>query len=259
MTHPIRAILAVSTVCLLLLGIGPSPAVAQDAYTIKRSFKAGEVDRYKNTFEVEAANGMKLQVVFMTTEKTNEIKADGTMVRSITVDAAEIVVNGQSMPMPNFRTVTMTATLDKDGKPVKEEGEGGQFRQMLSMTRPPAEADRPLKVGEEWKTEVPTNKDGTKKLNVVVTLVGLENKSDTVPVDTYKVKTVAEGVVESPQGDQRVKLESVSLVARDTGKPFKSEGTITGLTLPQFGAAKITFKLLHQPDGEKKDEKKGEG
>lgn len=250
MTRPFMALRAPTALLSAVLAVGMAlhpamsrPAAAQDAYTLKRTYKAGEVDRYKTTLEVEATGGMKFQVVFTTSEKTNEIKPDGTMVRSITVESAEVATGGQTMPMPGFQKVTMTATFDKDGKVVKEEGEGGQFRQMLSMTRPPAEAEKPLKVGEEWKTQVPTNKDGTKKLDVTVTLVGLEPKSDKVPADAYKVKTVAEGPVESPQGDQRVRMESVTLAARDSGKPLRTEGTITGLTLPQFGQAKLTFKV----------------
>lgn len=229
-----------------ILFVSP-PSFAQETYSLKRTFKAGETDRYKTTLDIEGAGNMKLQVVFVTTEKTEEVKDDGTMVRSITVESAEMAFGGQSMPMPGFQKVTMTATMDKDGKVIKEEGQGGQFRQFLSMTRPIVEADKPLKVGEEWKTEIPTNKDGTKKLNVVVTLVGLEEKSEKLALPSYKVKTVAEGTVETGEGDQKVKMESVTLAARDNLKLVRSEGTMTGLTIPQFGPAKISFKVELQP------------
>ena len=227
------------------------PADAQDTYNLKRTFKAGEIDRYKTTMDIEAASGMKLQITFTTTEKTEEIKEDGSMVRSITVETGELSVGGQTMAMPGFQRATMKATFDKDGKVVKEEGQGGQFRQMLSMTRPMVEAGRPLKIGEEWKTQLPTNQDGTKKLDVTVTLVALEPKSDKVPVDSYKVKTVAEGPIETPQGDAKVRMEAVTLTARENGKLVRSEGTITGLTLPQFGEAKISFKVETQPEEKK--------
>lgn len=234
--------------CVALAAAAPVAALAEDTYSVMRKFKAGEVDRYKTTLDIEAAGGMKVQIVFATTEKTVEIKDDGTMTRSITVDSAEFVMNGQAMQMPGFKPATITSSFDKDGKAIKEEGEAGQFRQMLSMTRPTAAADKPLKVGEEWKTEVPTNKDGTKKLNVTVTLVGLEPKSETLPAETYKIKSVADGTVESPQGDQKLRLESVSHVTRDTGKPLRIEGTVNGINIPQFGAAKIAFKVVRQPD-----------
>jgi len=229
-------------------GLSAARASAEDTYTIKRAFKAGEVDRYKTTMDIEGGGGMKLQIAFATTEKTVEIKSDGTMVRSITVDSADLVMGGQTMQMPGFKPATVSSTFDKDGKPVKEEGQGGQFIQMISMTRPTVEADKPLRVGEEWKTTLPTNKDGSKKLDVVVKLLGLEAKSDTIPVDAYKIKTVADGAVESPQGDQKVKMESVSFVTRDTGKVIRNEGTVTGLTIAQFGNAKITFKVVQQPE-----------
>ncbi len=233
---------------VVLLAMAPAAVVAEDTYAIKRTFKAGEVDRYKTTLDIEAAGGMNIQIVFATTEKTVEVKDDGTMTRSISVDTAELVMNGQAMQMPGFKPATIKSTFDKDGKPIKEEGEAGQFRQMLSMTRPMAEADRPLKVGEEWKTEVPTNKDGTKKMNVTVTLLGLESKGETLSADTFKIKSVADGTVESPQGDQKVRFESVSSIARDTGKPLRIEGTVGGIVIPQFGPAKISFKVVRQPD-----------
>lgn len=239
---------AVALICAAGFMASVRPVHADDTYLVKRTFKAGEVDRYKTTLDIEAAGGMKLQLSFATTEKTREIKDDGAMVRSITVESADIVVNGQTMPMPGFKATTITGTFDKDGKPSKEEGDAGQFRQLLSMTRPMAEADRALKLGEEWKTEVPTNKDGTKKLNVTVTLVSLEPKSDTMPTETYKIKTVAEGLVETPQGDQKVKMESVSLVARDSGKMIKSDGTVSGINMQPFGDAKVVYKVARQPD-----------
>ena len=229
-------------------GSGASAVGADETYSIRRTFKAGEVDRYKTTLDIEAAGGMKVQIAFATTEKTVEIKDDGTMTRSITVDSAEFVMDGQAMPLPGFKPSTITSSFDKAGKPIKEEGDAGQFRQMLSMTRPIAEADKPLKVGEDWKTEVPTNKDGTKKLNVTVTLVALEPKSETLKTETFKIKSVADGTVESPQGDQKIRFESVSNVTRDSGKPLRIEGTVVGMTIPQFGAAKISFKVIRQPD-----------
>jgi len=246
MTH--RRIMFALAAVACVFGATSAPSRADDAYTIKRVFKAGEVDRYKTTLDIEASGGMKLQISFTTTETTKEIKDDGSMVRAITIEGADLSLNGQSVAMPGFKPSTITASFDKDGKPVKEEGEAGQFKQMLSMTRPTIEADRALRVGEEWKTEVPTNKDGTKKLNVTVTLVGLEPKTEAVPAESYKVKTVADGVVESPQGDQKVKMESVTFVTRDSAKILKSDGTVTGLSLPQFGQAKITFKVVRQPD-----------
>lgn len=231
-------------------------AGAQETHSLKRVFKAGEEDRYQTTVDVEALSGMKLQISFVTLEKTLEIKEDGSMTRSITVESAQVQAMGQTMPMPNFQPVTMKATVDKDGKIVKEEGNGGQFRQLLSMTRPLAEADEPLKVGQEWKTEVPTNKDGSKKLAVTVTLVGLEPKSENVPWETFKVKTTAEGTVEADDGDRKVKMESVSLVTRDAAKLVKSEGSIEGLSFPQFGPVKVTFKVLKQPEKPAPTEKK---
>lgn len=221
---------------------------AQDTYTVKRTFKAGEVDRYKTNMQIESDTGMKVEIVFETTEKTDELKADGAMVRSIRIETAQILVNGQTMALPGFQPTTLTSSFDKDGKPLKEEGQAGQFRQFLSMTRPIAEAEKPLKVGEEWKTDVPTNKDGTKKLNVTVTLVGLEPKSDTLSADAYKIKTVADGVVEAQNGDQKVRVESTSLVRRDNGAPLRIEGTVTGISMAPFGAAKVTFKVVRQPD-----------
>jgi hypothetical protein len=240
--------IAVAVAAFAALAIAGSIVRADDTYTIKRTFKAGETDRYKTTLDIEAAGGMKLQIAFATTEKTLELKDDGSMVRSITVESADLLLNGQAMPMPGFKPATIKSSFDKDGKPIKEEGEAGQFRQMISMTRPIAEADRPLKIGEEWKTEVPTVKDGTKKLNVTVTLVGLEPRSETVSADAFKIKTVADGVVPGPEGDQKVRIESVSLVARDTGTALRVEGTVTGVSIPQFGDAKIGFKVVRQPD-----------
>jgi hypothetical protein len=225
----------------------PAFAHPDETYTLKRVFKAGEADRYRNVFTIESGN-TKLQITFTSLEKTEEMKDDGTMVRSITIETAEFEAGGRSMPMPRFKPVKMTATIDKDGNVIKHEGEGGLYAMLLSLSRPLVEAEQPLKVGQAWKTEIPTDRDEKKKLDVTVTLVSLEPKSDEVPVETYKVKTTAEGVMQSEQGDQQVKSEAVSLVTRDTCKLVKTEGIETGMPLPQFGAAKVTFKVSRVPD-----------
>lgn len=218
-------------------------AMAQDAYTIKRVYKAGEVDRYKIAVKV-ASSTLSIDIAMTMTEKTKEVKDDGTVVVTTSLDSGMMSMGGTDIPMPN-EGQTFTITMDKTGKVIKQEGADSKnpVNSMMSMMRNPTPTCA-LKVGEEVKTDIPIG-DDKQKMSVVMKLIGVEKKSAEIPVDTLKVKSQADGALPVPNGPQNVKVDTTSWFEIGTGKMLKVEGTVTGLNMAELGGdAKVTFKRI---------------
>jgi hypothetical protein len=236
----------------------PQPVRAQDSYVLKRVYKAGEKDRYRTTITVEGQNpsgdgsAVKIDIALVTTETTQEIKPDGTITLVTTVVDGTINANGQERPFPGAGE-TITTTLDKNGKPIKVEGGQGQLAPLLNMTRFNAGGlqDRALKVGQDYKFEIPTGEDKNRKTTGVITLSGKEPKCDEVPVETLKVKGTVDTLLPLQQEDTPAHIVATAFVEPGTGKTLKIEGTITG-KLGLLGDVKLTFKRLRVNPDEKK-------
>jgi len=219
-------------------------ASAQDAYTIKRVYKAGEVDRYKVAVKV-ASSTLTVDITMTMTEKTKEVKDDGTVIVTTSLDSGMMSMGGTDIPMPN-EGQTFTVTMDKDGKIVKQEGADNKspVGSMMSMMRTNPTPSRALKVGEEVKMDVPIG-ENKQKMAVTLTLLGVEKKSAEIPVETLKVKSMADGAIPIPSGPQNVKVDTTSWFEVGTGKLLKIEGTVTGLNTPELGGdAKVTFRRI---------------
>lgn len=223
------------------------PVCAQDAYHLRRVYKAGETDKYKTTIAIQGSNpmgggAMKVELTLLMTETTKEVKEDGTVTVVTTIESGTVNFNGMEQSLPN-QGQTITTTFDKSGKLVKEEGAPGVLGGMLGFTRVGAMPDRPLRVGEEWKFDIPINEAKQQRVKGTVTLLSLEKKSEDVPIDTLKIRSVVDTPLTTPQGDQQMHLEATTFVEPGTGKAIKVEGVITGQIGP-INDAKVIFKRI---------------
>lgn len=245
--------LLVGALALWSTAVAPRPARAEDAYALKRVYKAGETDRYKTvmTMEAETPQGaMKVETTMVMSHTTKEVKEDGTVVVVRKVESGAININGMERPLPNVGQET-TLTLDKTGKVVKREGGDPpgrpSFGRMLGLTNVDVYPDHPLKIGEEWKFEFQPEEEAKEKAKGVLKILGVEPKSDEVPAEALKVNVKVEMPLTTPQGDMMVKVDVTTLVEKETGKELKSEGMITGV---QFGPVepKINIKRTRVKD-----------
>jgi hypothetical protein len=233
-------------------------ASGQEGHSLKRTFKAGDSDRYRTTINVDAQGGaVKLDIVVVTSEVVKEVKADGTTTVETKLESGTINFGGMEVPLPDNAGVgkTMTTVYDKAGKIIKEEGQTRRgISGLVAMTQPTFFPDHPVKAGEEVKFDTGAGKDPKPAATSkgVITVVGLEKKSDDVSVDTVKVKVVADTTMKSPEGDMTAHLDGTALVEPGSGKSLLSTGTITGMKLPQIGEANMKYRVTRMKADDKK-------
>ncbi|NLI00126.1 MAG: hypothetical protein GX446_11630 [Chthonomonadales bacterium] len=222
------------------------PVAAQESVTLKRVFTAGETDRYTTIIKFEQ-NAM--EAVLVTTEVTREVKDDGTAVVATTVDSIVLRGRGSEVPFPGGSGQVLLSTYDKSGKPVKHEtvGGGGDVGMLLNVARPSVFLDKPLKVGETIKDEVPVGPDKSRKAVVAVTLLGIDKKSADTPEDCLRFKVVTERVVPGPNGDIKSTSEVMVRLGKDNGKLVSAEGKMDGIPMPGGGSTKLSYTVTRTP------------
>lgn len=239
------ALLSALSLSTLLL---PAPAVrAQDTYTIKRTYKAGETDRYRIKLQMEGESPMgplNLEMTMDMVETTKQVNEDGTVVVEMKMDSGTIKFNDQEMSMPGAGE-TVRMTVDQTGRVLKTEGgaagRGGNLNGLVNLTRVATWPDRPLRVGETWTFEIPLENNSQAKVKGSFTVVGPEKKSDQIKVDTLKVKIATEIPIPAPQGEPaKIKMDTMVYVEPSTGKVMKAEGSGSGQLGP-IGQAKMKF------------------
>jgi hypothetical protein len=241
-----RAAILLSALSLTALLL-PAPARAQDTYTIKRTYKAGETDRYRIKLQMEGESPMgplNLEMTMDMIETTKQVNEDGTVVLEMKMDSGVIKFNDQEMSMPGAGE-TVRMTVDQTGRVLKTEGgaagRGGNLNGLVNLTRVATWPDRPLRVGETWTFEIPLENNAQAKVKGSFTVVGPEKKSDQIKVDTLKVKIATEIPIPAPQGEpSKIKLDTMVYVEPATGKVMKAEGSGSGQLGP-LGQAKMNF------------------
>jgi len=241
----------VSALCGLLVWALPGvlPARADETYTLRRVYRTGEKDRYRTNIQIESdkpveGTARKIEFTLTTTETTKEVRDDGTVVVAITLDPVKAHVDGDERTISDA-PVTITTTYDKIGKILRQEGGSGplvMIASLLNTARVNFTQERPLRIGEERKTEVPTGRGSQSTVKSVLSLLGWEKKNDEIPVDTLRIKSVVDSP--APQGNQKVHMEVTAFVEADTGKPLKVDIMLTGTQFGPLPDARITIKRI---------------
>ncbi len=228
--------------CALIALAAVSAASAQDTFNLRRAYKVGDTDRYKTVIQVASADNSPIEMTFVTVDKVKESKADGATVLGMTIESAVGKFGGQEFPVP-AGSGEIIVEMDRDGKVTRQETTGNPMGQILLMSRQSQMPTKALRIGEEAKFDVPGGKNGKGKMNGVLTIVGRAKKGDKLPVDCIEIKTVAEGLVNGPQGDMKLKVEGKSFVSEETTRLVRSEGAITGLVIPMLGDGPLKYTI----------------
>jgi hypothetical protein len=228
-------------------------SVADDTYLLKRVYRAGEVEKFKTTLNIESgmeagAQQVKLLVTILGSDTVKEVKSDGSVVLETKLEKSTLTVGGNERELPGSGQ-TLTTVLDKDGVIVPDKnaapGERGPA-QMLAFTRAHPFPDKSLKVGDEHKFERETKDDGKVVSSVkgTMTLVGFERQSVDVPADSVKVKVVVDATVPAQEGTQKIHIDGHYWVESGTGRVVAQTGKVTGFKLPTLGDATLEFKRV---------------
>jgi len=227
----------------------------EDTYSLKRVYKAGEIDKYKTVITMEADTPMGTPISFtytiLTTEKVLEVKPDGSAVVETRVDNAKVKIKDIDRELDDNSVVTVT--IDKNGKETKREGGGDDQRgaavKMLGLARFSSMPPHALKNGEAWKYEIPAADDKSPKTTGSVTLLGKE-KPEGGDRELLKVKCFTTVTTPSKTGDTKLEMLSTIFVEPVTGKPLDVDVVGNG-KLGTFDAKKISVKQQRIKDTSK--------
>jgi hypothetical protein len=242
------------------LQLGAAPAISAqqadtNAYTIQRTYKAGDVDRYKielsgaiSGMEATGQTGvMRFKMSLVNKETTKSVNADGTAVVKSEVETALAKLGDQELDASSYIPVT-TMTRDRRGRVLSMKAEGGAAGpfgpggdpgQMLSNSAINFYPAAPVKVGDTWKVQPPT---GTQKASL---FAGGEGTATFVAVEivggvrTARIKSLTDAVIKpmlAPEASGvdpsqlpkqiKVHFEGVGNVDLDTGKLVKLTGVV---------------------------------
>jgi|SRR5579884_511107 len=217
----------------------PVPNAAQDTtvYDIHRTFKVGDVDRYRlvNKMLVNSpetgGNFVNVDMQLTVKQLTKSAKPDGTAVLTTTFENATAVYNDQPIDLMTFLSnANVTMTLNKFGKVSDSKSDGVQgplananIDQMIAQATSGLYPDTPVKIGDSWKFETSRNMQGmTIKVAGTSTLVGIETIDG---IKTFKIKTVIDNA-DKNQVNTVFHAESTSNLDAQTGKVVRIAGKV---------------------------------
>ena len=266
----------------IALSAHPALALRQDAkadgkkdektYTLARSFKAKDVNRYKLDLNTTAnipqlGGNVDVVMAMVMKETTKEVKDNGSAVLTSEFDSANVKVGDNEQDLTALMPSIIT-TVDKTGRILNTKFEGGNsmftegpaagmFKNISPQTYFPP---KPVKVGDTWKIDSSTDapdkdkadasKDdknkAAQKTTGTATLVGVETING---LQTLKIKTSTdtEATMDNPLNpgeklDIKAHTEGITNVDTLTGRLVKMTSTSTSEGGPQ-GKSKVEVTL----------------
>lgn len=196
---------------------------AQDTIKIEYQWKEGDSDTYQ--YKMSAVTAMGDFVMGMkVAQKVTKVYENGDADVLFSSSETKITVNGQEMPGGPQGARSYTIRFNKQGVPVGETQQGGNFAGMFRYIR--ILSDKPLKVGESINVDY-TNPQNTK--NTVKGTITLES------IEKGMGKFISKFDITTPQTEKPLKLVMTSWIDVATSKLEKAEGTISNLPSSSAG------------------------
>lgn len=224
----------------------------ESAISLLRTYKVGEVSRYKSTI---SANLMGTDVLVTQTikEEVKEVKENGHAVIVSTNEGGKVSANGQEQDIPP--TPPITTTRDRLGKLVdfkKDESPQGlttpEIERLMTALSDTLFTDKPVRAGDTWQVEIdnPVVKD--KKVVVKGAFLGTEAVDGR---NLWKVKQSGEADVDA--NGTKMTYEFTAWLNPANGQPVKVDGSVKDLPT-QFGplSMKVVMTLLPADSDTKK-------
>lgn len=247
------ALSAVVGVGVSLAGGKPVYAARRDdkdttAYTIKRVYKAGEVDRYKLTMKM-TGDGLEgpldITSTLITKETTKEADDDGSYTVLFEIEKMTNTAEGMDMDVTDMLP-KITMKRDKNGKKsVKTEGgaedfTAGQDEEIKQFTEFSAAflPGKPVKIGQSWEVDASAFGDAKKTKKGKATLVSVETVKG---VKLGKIRSEGDEIDEE---NRKMHSDIVLLIDMATGKTVSFTATGEGDALEGKVRMVMTMKML---------------
>lgn len=221
---------------------GAAPVRADDKpVTLTRTYKKGDVARYKSESQITAGAG-EAQLVAISKTTVKEIKDNGSVVSESAGESSKLTLNGAEMDIPPDGP--MTTTRDKSGKLVEikldENATGARSPEIVRLMEAistPFLQTKEVKAGDTWETETDNLAVKGKKVKVKTTFVGLDKVDGT---DLWKVKQSSEPEVDAKGA--KMTYEGTFWLNPANGQHVKAEVNIKDLP-SQYGDLTMKIKI----------------
>ena len=219
-----------------LLAARTAPA-ADGETTLARTFKKGDVARYRSNVEGQVM-GADFTVVATFKSEVTDVKPNGDVVTVEAEEESRLTVMGMEMQTPPSPPATFTH--NKLGRLVDYQQDNTPLLtpervRLMALLQEPILSDKAVKSGAEWQTELDNPAAAGKKVVVKGTFMGLEKVGDQ---ELWKVRQTAEA--ETGEASPLVTDTTYWLHPSD-GRLVRLESKVQGVPT-QFGLMNWTEK-----------------
>lgn len=234
--------------------------LAQDAakddtpHTWEFQRKKGDTAKYRQKIAINGmlAGGTEIKVEVKTLNKqtVEEVTDTGDATVVTTTESRSVTFNGNPIPDDNEHP-KVTQTLSKNGLVLKytlEKGPEGQEKlsllgAVLSATPTP---DKPVKVGDSWKTDIDNRLVTGKKVTVESTFVGTEKVLNT---DALKIRIKMNVPTKADADDKAtVKMDGFYYLDPKTGRLIRTQYTAENVPLETPDGQSFTVSTTFNND-----------
>lgn len=220
-------------------------------HTWQLQYKKGDVLKYRIVTNVTGPlpNDQGDFHIDVTTHMSQEVKnvsEKGAATIVTTIQKNEATFNGTPLPDDPAHYPIVTEVSSKNGLVLKHEVENAppgleKFEDMMAILGNIPTPEKPVKVGDSWKTEVENRLVKGKKVTMTSTLVGREKIGD---ADTFKVKVEAEiPMMEGADEKDTVKISGTYNLDAAAGRFLRADYTVENAELPtQVGPVRVKVK-----------------
>lgn len=232
-----RARFAGTAWAVLILAVGTAAVAAQDAVTLVRPAKKGDVARYK--FEIKGkVGGADFAVTGISKEEITKVDEGGTAAILVTEEETKLTVMGMEQAQP--ASTPATYNRDRLGKVLeyKHDDPNPVFspavEHLLAQVSEPVLSSGAIKRAEGWDTELDNPAMPGTKIKLTTTYLGNEKIGD---VEAWKLKQLS--TAEVPNGT--VRSEHTFWLDPRSGTLVVEESSVTDLP-SAFGPTSWQFR-----------------
>ena len=209
---------------LIVAALSVAALAIQDGVSLKRVAKAGEAIKFRLKADVEVS-GVEANFSTLVTEKVTKVESNGNYVLESAQSEGKVSFSGQEMEMP-ASTQTFTYKANGEIVDIKADTVDASVYRTAHLTSFVV-ADKAVKVGDEWTTEV--KKDEKTGAVAAKGTYKVEGEEKVGAFECFKVKFANK---ETEGGDAAATCEGVSWVNKKDGSLVKSEGSWKNVPFP---------------------------
>jgi hypothetical protein len=220
-------------------------------HTWQLQFKKGDVLKYRTVTNITGPlpndqGDFHVDVTTLLSQEVKSLSEKGEATVVTTIQKNEATINGQKLPDDPAQYPIITEVFSKNGLVLKHEVENAQpglekFDDLTAMLSNMPTPDKPVKIGDSWKTELENRLVKGKKVTLTSTLVGKEKVGD---ADTFKVKVETEIPMMEDAGEKdTIKVAGTYNIDAAAGRFLRADYTVENAELPtQVGPVRVKVK-----------------